>query len=537
MKTRLEKARKWRSVSPSRRWKVIALVAILLVGFAVRIYAFPTYPEGLNQDEQSAAYEAYSLLTTGKDRWGDPFPAYFLGWGSGQNVLQSYLSIPSVAVFGLSPLGVRLVPLLLGVATLPLLFWVMRRLTGTYTALIATLILAVCPWHILLSRWGLESNLLPFFLLLGVATTVYATTIPQRRLWMILLSLIPFALAFYAYGTAMVIVPIIVLGLLVMYRKQVLARWRWWLGALGIAALISLPFLLFVIKNYLLHQPLGFEQLLPFSIPLLEESRIDQIRGEATAPGLIAPGDPIFNLNFFLQGFNDRSVYNVVGQFLPLPLGVLILAGIGVGVTLYTALKSKGKIISPFLMWLGASIGPFFIAALNVNQANSIFIPLIALAAIATVEIVKAMPYHRLRELWSVGVVTYVIISGALVYSVYLGPANAQALSTNYHPALKEAFARLETMSPSTAPIYVSEAVPLNYVQALFYTKQEPATFQSFDGSPSQPDFGRYIFSQERIPGNERYFYLIAQHEQPSCSGRAVNTWQSGNWHIGTCTP
>jgi hypothetical protein len=54
-------------------------------------------------------------LKTGADRRGHHLPVYFVGWGSGQNVLQSYLDIPAVALFGLTPLGARIVPLIIGI--------------------------------------------------------------------------------------------------------------------------------------------------------------------------------------------------------------------------------------------------------------------------------------------------------------------------------------------------------------------------------------------------------------------------------------
>src|SRR4051812_45596366 len=96
------------------------LVFLLLLGTAARIYKFPSLPAGLHQDEISEAYESYSILHSGADRWGYHLPAYFVSWGSGQNVLQSYLSIPVIAVTGLTRVGARLAPLLCGLGTLPL---------------------------------------------------------------------------------------------------------------------------------------------------------------------------------------------------------------------------------------------------------------------------------------------------------------------------------------------------------------------------------------------------------------------------------
>lgn len=48
--------------------KNIILCFIFILGFAVRLVAINQYPQGLNVDEASAGYEAYSILNYGIDR-------------------------------------------------------------------------------------------------------------------------------------------------------------------------------------------------------------------------------------------------------------------------------------------------------------------------------------------------------------------------------------------------------------------------------------------------------------------------------------
>lgn len=528
MKRKLERWSEWWVAQPSaRRWKVGLLVVILLTGTFLRIYQFPAYPAGLNQDEISSAYEAYSLATTGKDRWGYSWPAYFLGWGSGQNVLLSYLSIPVVALFGLTPLSVRLVPLVIGILTMPLLFWVVRRYLNTTTAMVATAILAVCPWHVLLSRWGLESNLLPFFLLLGVGSVGYALTAPKKHRWVITLSLLPFAISLYAYGIAAPVVPLLAGGLLAFSWRQVIKQWRWWLASCLLALLVALPFILFVLQNYVLHHPLGSETNSFISIPMLEESRLSQVRSET--------GDPVFNLMFIVGGFNDHTVYNVVGNFLPLPLGVLLLALGGIVITLADAVHVRLRKVSPFLIWLLASSVLFSVVALNVNQANAMFIPLIVLAAIGLVRSTEAIPQVALRRGIMIAVLGYIVAAGFTVYVAYFGPANAQALATNYHPSLKKAFSTLQQENARGVPVFVSSTVPLSYVQTLFYTNTLPTLFQSYEPVPNNPDFTGYYFAKNRLPAGKDYAYLIHASDIFICRGQAHTVWQQDDWLVGMC--
>lgn len=102
--------------------KILVLLVIIIVGILLRVYQFTDIPPSLHQDEASAGYEAYSLLLTGKDRWGNSWLSYFPSWSTGQNVLYSYLSIPIIKFFGLNPLTTRLVSLIFGILTLPLLY-------------------------------------------------------------------------------------------------------------------------------------------------------------------------------------------------------------------------------------------------------------------------------------------------------------------------------------------------------------------------------------------------------------------------------
>ena len=151
-----------------RNRHLLAFWAILALGLGVRLWRFGAVPEGINQDEAFAGYEAFCLLRDGMDTVGCRFPVYLTAWGSGMNALESYLMLPFVAMFGLKTWVVRLPQLLTGLLSLPAAYGVARRARGERQALVTMLLLAICPWHVLLCRWGLESNLAPGFLLFGL---------------------------------------------------------------------------------------------------------------------------------------------------------------------------------------------------------------------------------------------------------------------------------------------------------------------------------------------------------------------------------
>ncbi len=520
----------------ARTLKIIALVLILLAGVGMRVYQFPNYPEGLNQDEASAAYESYSLLQTGKDRWGYGWPVYFLGWGSGQNVLLSYLSLPSIALFGLTPFAIRLIPLLLAIATLPLLFYAVRKWHGTNIALMALLIMALTPWHVLLSRWGLESNILPFFMMLGVALVTYALHAPKKRSWVILFSLIPFALGLYAYGIFSVVLPIFALLVTVFYWKYWVPRWKWWVGAALIAITIALPFGLFALKNYVLHREYSFESSLPFTIPLMTESRLEQIRGEQMFNGRYVNGDPINNLYLIVvYKLNDGMVYDNIGEHPPLPVAVLLLSVAGLAATLWAAIRSRGKEISIFLLWFLSVIPLLFIAALNTVELNTLFIPIIVLASVGVFSIATFFRW----KYWTAAVLTatcvYIIGFSATMYVEYFSPANAERLATNYNPGLNTAIPSAVKHADGK-PLYIGDDILLNYVQFLFNTKTPPAEYQKEDVHPKNPDFKNFYFNGWRIPNGTEYYVLRAGYPLFNCKNQKI-VEQTNSLMLFRCGP
>ena len=141
---------------------LISALLIILAGAFLRFYALGKIPYGLNQDEASIGYDAWTLATSGIDRNGYSWPVYPITWGSGGgSPLMVYLAVLTTKLFGATVFSLRLTPAVAGVLTLVLFFFVVRMLLGDAAAFAGTAFLAVCPWHIILSRWALDSNTLP----------------------------------------------------------------------------------------------------------------------------------------------------------------------------------------------------------------------------------------------------------------------------------------------------------------------------------------------------------------------------------------
>src|SRR5258708_35471702 len=91
------------------------LILIVLFGAVLRFGALSQMPPSLNWDEISHGYNAYSILKTGRDEWGQFFPiANFRAYGDYPLPLNLYLTIPFIFVFGLTQNAIRLPHALLG---------------------------------------------------------------------------------------------------------------------------------------------------------------------------------------------------------------------------------------------------------------------------------------------------------------------------------------------------------------------------------------------------------------------------------------
>ena len=50
--------------------KMMVIFLVLLLGIFLRFYKLDVIPNGIDSDEASQGYDAYSILKTGKDRYG-----------------------------------------------------------------------------------------------------------------------------------------------------------------------------------------------------------------------------------------------------------------------------------------------------------------------------------------------------------------------------------------------------------------------------------------------------------------------------------
>ncbi len=194
----------------------LLLFLIVTFSFTLRFYKVAEDPPALNWDEVSIGYNAYSILKTGKDEWGQPFPVHFKSYGEYKLPTQIYLSIPGIYILGLNELGVRITPVLYGTLTVLIVFFLGKELFASKVAgLAAAFLLGISPWHIQLTRGSFESSLATLFVTLGIWFLVKGF---KDQRWFIY-SMMPFALSVFTYNSARIFTPIFLFFILIAYRK------------------------------------------------------------------------------------------------------------------------------------------------------------------------------------------------------------------------------------------------------------------------------------------------------------------------------
>jgi 4-amino-4-deoxy-L-arabinose transferase-like glycosyltransferase len=213
------------------------LVGLTLLALILRLWALGSMPPGLDTDEAAIGYNAYSLLRSGRDEYGQPWPLLFESFGEWKRPVYIYAAVPAVAALGLNPFAVRLPAALAGALSVPVLYAVARLLLrGPRRALLAAGLLAISPWHLQFTRAAREVSVLLLALLVLVWALLAAVHAPRDRPRggpFLLGAAMAFLAATHTYTAGIILAPLLSLAVGVAYRSRLSRLPRAWLVAAG----------------------------------------------------------------------------------------------------------------------------------------------------------------------------------------------------------------------------------------------------------------------------------------------------------------
>ncbi len=276
------------------RKKLLIFFLIIIIAVFLRFYRLDEFPPSLNWDEISIGYNAYSILMTGRDEWGEFLPLSFRAYGDYKLPGYIYLDTFFIRAFGLNEWGVRLPSAILGLWIVIFIFLIAKNLTNTNLALWVMFISAVTPWLIILSRIALEANLALFF----TTASLYFLLRGIKKKYFLPIATLFLGLSLFSYNSSRVVVlPLTLLAGILFWQRIKNTK----------ASLVAFTVLaIFFITAF----PLALLQDSSARYKwttILDEgaiSRINELRGSAALPSVV-----------------DKLIYNKITYFIPQVLG------------------------------------------------------------------------------------------------------------------------------------------------------------------------------------------------------------------------
>lgn len=476
---------------------------IMIIAAASRIIGIGVYPVGIHADEAYAGYEAYAMLQDGMDSWGYHNPVYLTVWGSGMSVLESLLMMPFIKIGGLNLTMIRMPQMILGVLSVLVLYLLLKKISSPQMALWSAFLLAVCPWHIMMSRWGLDANLAPAFILFAMYFSVWGL---EKERYFILAALF-WGIALYTYALTWIFVPAF-LTLSSLYGIKCgrikITKNIW--TAVVILGLTALPLMMFVAVNIGILPEIKTQY---FSIPRLAEFRSDELTFSNIA----------MNIRDLLRIYikqNDYSLMNTIpyfGLYYLFVVPFMLLGGWRCLVDTVTDLRDKKFGYDVFLLiWLLICAVTGIMRSMNAYRANVMNLAVLLLIA-------KGICWlcWKFREKWvhKSLVLLYVISFG--LFEAYYFTAYQEEIKDIQKAGLEQALMyAMELRTENNAEtIHVSDRIP--HPQILFYAKCPVEVFRSTVKWKNYPAkwvyaerFDCFVWDEEAMDGK---IFLISEQD------------------------
>lgn len=468
--------------------KYSILIIIIVLAAALRLFDLSGYPAGLNADEAALGYNAFSLLQTGKDEYGTPWPMNFKSFGDYKPGLYVYLTLPFVALLGLNEWAVRLPSALLGVGTVVLVYPLSLEIfQRRRVAFLTSFLLAISPWHIHFSRGGWETNVATFFITLGILLFLKGLGKPTLLFW----SLLFFLLSMYTYQSPRLVVPVFVVVLTIVYLKKILALLKKISSKIKLALfLILLTLSVPLVLQFSTSSATARFDGLSFLSDPGPQLRVNELRGDhsesdsllaklmhnkAIVYGSAFMGHYLdhFNPNFlFVSG--DPLIRNKVPEVGQLYKTQLILLAIGL-IFLARARLEHSKLI---LIWI--LIAPLASAMTyqtpHALRSLNMVIPLTLLVGLGLDTLI-----NWAKERWKkivMGLTLVLLVFEVFHYleSYYLHYSKRYPLAWEY--GFREMVEKLNKYEGSYEKVVITDKYDQPYILVLFYKKYDPSKYR-----------------------------------------------------------
>lgn len=443
--------------------KKIVFILIVLLALVLRFYKLGSVPVSLYWDETAIGYNAYAITQTGADEYGTELPLVFRSFDDYKLPGYIYLTAVSVKLFGLSEFSVRLPSALLGVLTVILVFFLVRRLYPK-AAFLAAFLVAVSPWALQFSRAGFEATGGLFFLVLGI----YLFIVSLSRKYWVTMSVLAFVASTYFYRSLEIIAPVILAVMLLIFAKRMVYHWRIILPSLVLAVLLATPI---YYQTFFGTASIRGDQVSIFS---QEAHKVTYV--QTFLKGYLSHYSPDFL--YFSGDPNGRHGVENMGVSYVWEVPALLIGA-------WLIIKKRSTIGLFLLSWLLICPIPAAVATPTPHalRALNMVIPLEILAAIGLSKLKKKLVVGSL-----VVVVFFAFFYRYLISYYEISPIKRAA---DWADGNKQLVSYIQANEAKYPVVIVSGHYWKPYIFFLFYEKYRPVDYQT---NGTEKKFAKYIF-------------------------------------------
>lgn len=510
----------------------ILLLAIGLLSFLLRFYKLGIFPPGLYWDEVSIAYNAYSILKTGKDEYGKQYPFWFEAFGEYKLPLYIYLTVPSIFFFGQNATAVRLIsaiasslsPLIL-ILLVRVFFQsypcLQRFINGDKLSLISGFCLAISPWHIHFGRAAFEATLALFLVLVGI--WFWFLSIAKQSKYLLFLGLLSLAASLYTYNAERIFVPLLLLLLTFMGRVQLrFISKKQSILIIVILMMILLPFISFAVSKEGLTR--GLSESFTTEIKAQPDSSIiSTVNLYLTAWSKNFISYLSVDYLFFWGDFAGRHSVREMGLLYLWQLPIVLIG-------LVTIWKQSKHLCAFLLLWLFISILPASIAKPSPHALRSLLmiIPLTFMASFGLLQAAQLITSSK--RIIFVIFLTLPIIYGLFFYLHIYYIHYVKRAAFDWQDGYVQLISAIKKYVNDVDYVIVTKDYGQPYLYFLFYLPYDPAKYLSQKASSDA--FAKFIFVTSPYPGKPPPNSLYAASPWENPTGKNVENITMTNGEV-----
>lgn len=469
---------------------LLSLLLIFLIGTYLRFDRLGSYPVSLNWDEVSHGYNAFSLIKTQRDEWGQKLPLIFRAFGDYKLPSYIYLSTIPIYFFGLSAFSVRFVSALSGSLAIIGIYFLtnilISRRDGKNNALnyghLSAFFLATTPWHFFISRAALEANLSLTLIIFGLYFFLTNNRLLNN------LGLVLLGISLHTYNTARIFVPALLIFIYLFDRAVTPITKKTYLGW----AFFTTSVLLVIIQVLNGTGLARYDKLAILNPSVIYQ--IEQARNTSQLPGPISRlihNRPVyliasifknylsyFSPPFIYQTNHPQSQFAIPGLalFTPVTILLFVVSLLG-GVALLTQPLTKILFLSLLLSPLAASLTASTPQAL---RPNPMIFSFTILSIIGLKGLIAKAGKYSLVVLVSVVLVQ---VFSFFDYQKTYFTTYARDYSSSWQYGYQQAFESITKIKQSDQKLFVTKYLGEPHIFYAFYNQLNPQ--ELFPGSPN----------------------------------------------------